>query len=58
MTFHPAGRASSASFFHKEPWLDFDMYQSGHMDYAQDTMLFAMIDCTRGFDHKPAPVAA
>jgi hypothetical protein len=41
MTFHPAGRASSASFFHKEPWLDFDMYQSGHMDYAQDTMLFA-----------------
>jgi hypothetical protein len=41
MTFHPAGRASSSWFFHKEPWLDFNMYQSGHMDYAQDTMLFA-----------------
>lgn len=41
MTYHPAGRASSSWFFHKAPWLDFNMYQSGHMDYAQDTMLFA-----------------
>ncbi len=41
MTYHPAGRASSSWFFHKASWLDFNMYQSGHMDYAQDTMLFA-----------------
>ncbi|KAB7646278.1 glycoside hydrolase family 140 protein [Polymorphobacter fuscus] len=41
MTFHPAGRASSSWFFHNAAWLDFNMYQSGHMSYAQDTMLHA-----------------
>lgn len=37
MTFHPRGRYSSSDWFHKEPWLDFNMFQSGHKDYAQDT---------------------
>lgn len=36
-TFHPRGRYSSSEWFHNEPWLDFDMFQSGHRDYAQDT---------------------
>ncbi|MFT3935720.1 MAG: glycoside hydrolase family 140 protein [Chitinophagaceae bacterium] len=36
-TFHPRGRYSSSTWFHKEPWLDFDMFQSGHQDYSQDT---------------------
>ncbi len=30
MTFHPQGEASSANFFHEDPWLDFNMQQSGH----------------------------
>ena len=37
MTFHPRGRYSSTEWFHNEPWLDFNMIQSGHKDYAQDT---------------------
>lgn len=30
MTFHPNGRNSSATLLHNEPWLDFNMMQSGH----------------------------
>jgi Protein of unknown function (DUF4038)/Putative collagen-binding domain of a collagenase len=37
MTFHPRGRNSSSTWFHNEPWLDFNMFQSGHRSYAQDT---------------------
>jgi hypothetical protein len=37
ITFHPRGRMSSSKWFHKEAWLDFNMFQSGHRSYAQDT---------------------
>jgi hypothetical protein len=37
MTFHPRGRNSSSEWFHNESWLDFNMFQSGHRTYAQDT---------------------
>jgi Protein of unknown function (DUF4038)/Putative collagen-binding domain of a collagenase len=37
ITFHPRGRNSSSAWFHKESWLDFNMFQSGHRSYAQDT---------------------
>ncbi|MVM37846.1 DUF4038 domain-containing protein [Spirosoma sp. HMF3257] len=37
ITFHPRGRSSSSEWFHNEPWLDFNMVQSGHKTYAQDT---------------------
>jgi hypothetical protein len=37
MTFHPRGRYSSSDWFHNESWLDFNMFQSGHKNYAQDT---------------------
>lgn len=30
MTFHPHGGHSSAEHFHNEPWLDFNMQQTGH----------------------------
>jgi hypothetical protein len=30
MTFHPGGGHSSAEWFHAEPWLDFNMWQTGH----------------------------
>ena len=38
MTFHPRGRTSSSMWFHNESWLDFNMFQSGHRSYAQDTL--------------------
>jgi hypothetical protein len=37
MTFHPFGRTQSSTWFHNEPWLDFNMFQSGHDRYDQDT---------------------
>jgi hypothetical protein len=30
MTFHPMGGKSSSDFFHKDPWLSFNFFQSGH----------------------------
>lgn len=39
MTFHPRGRTSSTDWFHQSLWLDFNMFQSGHKSYAQDTSL-------------------
>jgi hypothetical protein len=36
-TFHPRGRTTSSIWFHHEPWLQFNMFQSGHRTYAQDT---------------------
>lgn len=30
MTFHPNGPASSSEYFHHEPWLAFNMLQTGH----------------------------
>ncbi|MET0571518.1 MAG: glycoside hydrolase family 140 protein [Pedobacter agri] len=37
MTFHPRGRTASSAWFHNSAWNDFDMIQSGHRSYAQDT---------------------
>lgn len=37
MTFHPRGRTTSSIWFHDEPWLQFNMFQSGHRRYNQDT---------------------
>lgn len=37
ITFHPRGRTQSSQWFHQEPWLDFNMFQSGHRRYDQDT---------------------
>lgn len=30
MTYHPGGGTSSSQWFHNDPWLDFNMRQSGH----------------------------
>jgi hypothetical protein len=35
MTFHPFGRTQSSTWFHNAPWLDFNMFQSGHRRYDQ-----------------------
>ncbi|NII26017.1 DUF4038 domain-containing protein [Pseudoflavitalea sp. X16] len=37
ITFHPRGRTTSSRWFHQESWLDFNMFQSGHRNYVQDT---------------------
>jgi len=37
ITFHPRGRSASSQWFHSAPWLDFNMVQSGHQRYDQDT---------------------
>jgi hypothetical protein len=36
ITFHPRGRTMSSEFFHDQDWLDFNVFQSGHRNYAQD----------------------
>jgi hypothetical protein len=36
ITYHPFGRMQSSMWFHNEPWLDFNMFQSGHQRYDQD----------------------
>jgi hypothetical protein len=38
ITFHPFGRTQSSKWFHNEKWLDFNMFQSGHRRYDQDTL--------------------
>jgi hypothetical protein len=40
ITFHPFGRTRSSMWFHDEAWLDFNMFQSGHRRYDQDTIGF------------------
>ena len=37
ITFHPRGRTGSSEWFHHASWLDFNMVQSGHRRYDQDT---------------------
>jgi hypothetical protein len=37
ITFHPRGRTQSSQWFHNASWLDFNMFQSGHRRYDQDT---------------------
>ncbi len=40
-TFHPQGGSSSAQWLHEEPWLDFNMLQSGHM--ARDMANYQLV---------------
>ncbi|NIG55339.1 glycoside hydrolase family 140 protein [Chitinophaga sp. Cy-1792] len=37
VTYHPRGRYSSSEWFKNAAWMDFNMFQSGHRTYAQDT---------------------
>ena len=38
MTFHPFGRTDSSENYHNASWLDFNMFQSGHRRYDQDSI--------------------
>lgn len=37
ITFHPFGRTDSSDNYHHADWLDFNMFQSGHRRYDQET---------------------
>lgn len=39
ISFHPRGRCRSSEWFHNESWLDFNMFQSGHKNYEQDSVI-------------------
>lgn len=64
ITFHPIGSQSSAQDFHAAPWLDFNMWQSGHTrnrdnwsciasDYAR-TPIKPCLDAENGYEDHPA----
>lgn len=36
MSFHPFGRSQSSTWFNDAPWLDVNMFVSGHRRYGQD----------------------
>ncbi|WP_264778263.1 apiosidase-like domain-containing protein [Deinococcus aetherius] len=36
ITYHPHGGKTSAEYFHDEPWLDFNMWQTGHCRDQQE----------------------
>jgi hypothetical protein len=38
VTFHPFGRTDSSENYHNASWLDFNMFQSGHRRYDQDSI--------------------
>jgi hypothetical protein len=48
MTYHPNGGASSSTVLHQEPWLDFNLLQSGHS--VRDQRNDAMITKDRALD--------
>jgi hypothetical protein len=61
ITYHPTGKQSSSFWFQNEPWLDFDMIQSGHFvqnmnfnlvagDYAK-TPAKPIIDGEAGYEN-------
>jgi hypothetical protein len=41
ITFHPFGRTQSSEWFHDAEWLDFNMFQSGHRRYDQETSVLS-----------------
>jgi hypothetical protein len=50
ITYHPSGRRSSSEWLHAEPWLDFNMMQSGHNE--RDGANYEMI----AHDYRLSPV--
>ena len=42
MSFHPRGGETSSTWFHNDPWLDFNMHQTGH-GLADKTMSWSRI---------------
>ena len=47
ITYHPQGPGSSADAFHEEPWLAFDMLQTGHACGVDNPLSYRMVEHTR-----------
>jgi len=47
ITYHPSGYQSSATWFHDEPWLDFNMIQSSHGERDAPNWEFVANDLKR-----------
>lgn len=43
ISYHPRGGSSSHQKLHNEPWLDFNMYQSGHSNRYTDVYRYAEV---------------
>ncbi|MCX7670471.1 MAG: glycoside hydrolase family 140 protein [Anaerolineae bacterium] len=53
-TYHPQGGYSSSAWLHAEPWLDFNMMQSGH-GHGPDAPTWEMVEHDYGLE-PPKPV--
>lgn len=47
ITFHPPGQQSSSTWLHGEPWLDFNMWQTGHTFSGDDSARYIEKDYAR-----------
>ena len=54
MSFHPRGGDTSSTWFHTDPWLDFNMHQTGH-GLAETVMSWARI--ANDYERAPVPAA-
>lgn len=52
VTFHPFGRTDSSENYHNASWLDFNMFQSGHRRYDQDSVKTAFKEDNYKFVHR------
>ncbi|AOW11201.1 glycoside hydrolase family 140 protein [Flavobacterium gilvum] len=52
VTFHPFGRTDSSDDYNNASWLDFNMFQSGHKRYDQDTVKTAFKEDNYKFIHR------
>jgi hypothetical protein len=58
ITYHPCGGRSSSQWFHNEPWLDFNLMQSGHgrkdnPNYAMVTKDYSLTPVKPTIDGEP-----
>jgi hypothetical protein len=59
ITMHPQGDSNSATWFHNDDWLDFNMYQSGHgqkdnPNYQVTKKLYGLSPVKPALDGEPA----
>jgi len=59
MTYHPQGDSNSSAFFHNDPWLNINMFQSGHgggrnrKNYVMQRQNYSMFPVKPTLDGEP-----